>query len=165
MLEKYKLQNKKSLISTLFSLGAFSLLTLNLAPTLSHADTLQMPSATTVPKSFSVTLPGRGMSMTEVLDNFGDPEERQAEVGEPPITRWIYSNYVVIFEYQYVIHALASRKPMGFMPPETPPQSDSNMPVKSMSAAEPTSEQEMPVKKEAMGEGEEPMPSAPTMSH
>lgn len=120
MLKKYKPQNQKRLISlpVIFRLSALSLV-LNMAPTLSHADTLQMPTASPTPKSYSVTLPGRGMTMTEVLEKFGEPQTRQPEVGEPPITRWVYPDYVVIFEYQYVIHALTTNKPMGFMPPKS----------------------------------------------
>lgn len=115
MPSKYKQQSKKSLmsLSMVFGLSALSLTLMT--PTLSHAEALQMPA---VPKSYSVTLPGRGMSMTEVLEKFGEPETKQPEVGEPPITRWVYSNYVVIFEYQYVIHSLTTNKPMGIMPPK-----------------------------------------------
>ncbi len=119
MLSKYKKQQgKKSLmsLSTVLGLSTLSLI-LNMAPATSHAETLQMPVAPT-PKSYSVTLPGRGMSMTEVLEKFGEPEVKEPEVGEPPITRWVYPNYVVIFEYQYVIHSLTTNKPMGFMPPK-----------------------------------------------
>lgn len=113
MLKKFKPHTKLTLCSLSFVLG----LTTNAA----FAETLAMPQAIpsaisgATPPSFSVTLPGRGMSMTEVLEQFGEPTSKDPEVGEPPITRWHYSNYNVIFEYQYVIHALTIKKPMGMM--------------------------------------------------
>jgi hypothetical protein len=30
-------------------------------------------------------------------------------VGQPPITRWVFPTFVVYFEYQHVIHAVATR--------------------------------------------------------
>ena len=108
MLKIYKHKSKYYLSSLTLVIG---LSTLGYTAS-SYAEVLQMP---TTPKSFSVTLPGRGMSMTEVLENFGEPTSKEAEVGEPPITRWNYPNYNVIFEYQYVIHSLTTNKPMGLM--------------------------------------------------
>ncbi len=130
MPSKYNQHSHKSLISLplIIRLSVLSL-ALNMAPILSHAETLQVPAAPT-PKSYSVTLPGRGMSMTEVLEKFGEPEVKEPEVGEPPITRWVYPNYVVIFEYQYVIHSLTTNKPMGFMPPK-PAESDATEKIQS----------------------------------
>lgn len=111
-------QGRKNFIS-LNRLGHLSMLSLLIAisPLTAHADTLQMPAAAT-PKPYSVTLPGRGMTMTEVIEQFGEPQTKEPEVGEPPITRWIYPDFIVIFEYQYVIHALVPRKPMGMLPPK-----------------------------------------------
>ena len=118
----------------------------------SYAEVLQVPAA---PKSFSVTLPGRGMSMTEVLENFGEPTSKEAEVGEPPITRWNYPNYNVIFEYQYVIHSLTTNKPMGLM--QEPPMVESNdqeNPASEMQQNDGMPKNEMPADK--MPEGRHP---------
>ena len=68
------------------------------------AETLQMP--TQERELISIQLPGRGMSMVAVEERFGSPRERVEEVGEPPITRWVYDDFTVYFEYQYVIHAV-----------------------------------------------------------
>lgn len=54
-------------------------------------------------------LPTRGMSMAQVEARFGAPGERFAAVGQPPITRWVYPTFVVYFEYQHVVHAVATR--------------------------------------------------------
>lgn len=52
--------------------------------------------------------PARGTSMDSVEARFGSPTTREAPVGDPPITRWDYPGFVVYFEYQYVIHAVAT---------------------------------------------------------
>jgi len=50
--------------------------------------------------------PRRGMSMETVQSRFGDPVAKNAAVGDPPITRWEYPEFVVYFEYSRVIHAV-----------------------------------------------------------
>ena len=116
MLKIYKHNSKYYLSSLTLMIGLSSLgYTAS-----SYAEVLQLPTA---PKSLSVTLPGRGMSMTEVIEKFGEPTSKEAEVGEPPITRWNYPNFKVIFEYQYVIHSLTTNKPMGLM--QEPPVMES----------------------------------------
>jgi len=68
------------------------------------ADTVTLPEEKK--ETFSVTLPGRGMSMEEVTGRFGEPEEKFERVGTPPITRWVYKTFTVYFEDKYVIHAV-----------------------------------------------------------
>jgi hypothetical protein len=50
--------------------------------------------------------PSRGMTMTAVEAKFGAPQQRQAAVGEPPISRWDYQGFTVFFERDRVIHAV-----------------------------------------------------------
>lgn len=69
-----------------------------------RAEVVHMPAPEK--QTFSVELPGRGMSMVNVEARFGQPLERSSEVGQPPITRWVYKDFTVYFEYQYVIHAV-----------------------------------------------------------
>ncbi|HSN71084.1 MAG TPA: hypothetical protein VLT59_06220 [Steroidobacteraceae bacterium] len=69
------------------------------------AQTLEMvetPSAT-------VERPSRGMTMNRVESRFGAPARRIAAVGDPPITRWEYPGFIVFFEYDKVLHAVATR--------------------------------------------------------
>ncbi|VAX14470.1 hypothetical protein MNBD_GAMMA24-2309 [hydrothermal vent metagenome] len=74
-----------------------------------RADTLNMPQKTKKPvENYSIKLPGRGMTMAEVEKRFGPPGKKMPEVGSPPITRWVYEDFIVYFEYQYVIHAVAT---------------------------------------------------------
>ena len=53
--------------------------------------------------------PTRGMTQASVESTFGAPQSRQSPVGDPPITRWEYADFVVFFEYDRVIHAVARR--------------------------------------------------------
>ncbi len=54
----------------------------------------------------AMKMPVRGMTMQQVTHDFGAPKEKRAPVGDPPITRWVYPNYTVYFEYKYVIHSV-----------------------------------------------------------
>ncbi len=70
------------------------------------AEVLDLPPGV---ESAQEAVPQRGISMTEVQRRFGEPREKQAPVGEPPITRWVYEEYTVYFEHQYVIHTVRNR--------------------------------------------------------
>jgi len=51
--------------------------------------------------------PTRGMSQASVEASFGAPQSTRNAVGDPPISRWEYANFVVFFEYDKVIHAVS----------------------------------------------------------
>ena len=51
-------------------------------------------------------LPPQGMSMAKVLKHYGAPTKKTGAVGKPPITRWIYPGYTVIFEYKHVVQSV-----------------------------------------------------------
>lgn len=51
--------------------------------------------------------PKRGMSQAAVLKRFGEPQSRQAAVGQPPISSWDYGSYRVYFEHNLVLHTVA----------------------------------------------------------
>jgi hypothetical protein len=53
--------------------------------------------------------PSRGMSQESVESKYGSPASVKAPVGEPPISRWEYANFVVFFEYDKVIHTVTKR--------------------------------------------------------
>lgn len=50
--------------------------------------------------------PSQGMSMEQVRHGYGEPEQALPAVGRPPITRWVYKDYVVYFEHDRVIHSV-----------------------------------------------------------
>ena len=53
--------------------------------------------------------PTRGMTEERVRANFGSPQSTTAAVGDPPISRWEYAEFVVFFEYDKVIHSVTKR--------------------------------------------------------
>jgi len=69
----------------------------------SIADTLLIEE---VNKISDISKPTRGMTMNQVLSQFGQPLEKKDTVGEPPITQWIYADFSVYFENQWVIQAV-----------------------------------------------------------
>jgi hypothetical protein len=71
-----------------------------------HADELQMTGPSGTPGRAGV--PTRGVTMAQVEQQYGAPAERIAAVGQPPISRWVYPSFVVYFERNLVIHAVAA---------------------------------------------------------
>lgn len=66
---------------------------------------------TTVTRPRPAHLPTRGMSMAQVESRFGSPQTRRGPVGKPPITRWGYGDFSVVFEYRHVIHVVVPGAP------------------------------------------------------
>lgn len=77
------------------------------------ADTLEVPSdiGATAETRKKIDKPTRGMTMDDVNQKYGAAQDILPAVGDPPITRWIYKDFVVTFERQYVIDAVVPRKP------------------------------------------------------
>ncbi len=75
-----------------------------------QADTLVIPDLRGEPPNSAqgVPRPARGMSMDQVVKKFGEPKQRLAAVGDPPISRWIYDRYTVYFERQTVLHSVVT---------------------------------------------------------
>ena len=59
--------------------------------------------------AISHTIPTRGMTMENVEASYGSPAQKRAPVGDPPITRWEYTDFIVYFEYKRVIHSVPKR--------------------------------------------------------
>ena len=45
--------------------------------------------------------------MSKVINELGEPTTRFAAIGKPPITRWVYPDRTVFFEYSHVIHVVS----------------------------------------------------------
>ena len=71
-----------------------------------NAQTLKMDGASA---GSGDTWPSRGMSQTSVRSKYGSPAAVKSPVGDPPISRWEYQDFIVYFEYDKVIHAVAKR--------------------------------------------------------
>lgn len=85
------------------------LITSALSPLVGIADTLVIPDISDQPRMApdSTPRPARAMTMEQVKEQFGSPRQVMGPVGNPPITRWVYDDFVVTFESQYVIHSAA----------------------------------------------------------
>ena len=68
-----------------------------------QADTLKMDGMSA---GSGDARPTRGMTQARVESKYGSPASARAPVGDPPITRWEYKDFVVFFEYDRVIHAV-----------------------------------------------------------
>jgi len=59
-----------------------------------------------VRQSGRMQLPTNGQSKADVEAKFGAPLNKQAAVGDPPISNWKYDTYSVYFEYDLVLFAV-----------------------------------------------------------
>ena len=55
-------------------------------------------------------VPEKGQSMSSVLKHYGEPAQRIAAVGQPPISRWVYPEFTVYFERKHTIHSVQHHK-------------------------------------------------------
>lgn len=79
---------------------------------LGHAEVISIadPSNDIPNSTEGVLRPTQGMSMTLVEQKFGQAEQKTEAIGQPPITRWIYTDFEVFFEYNLVIHSVVPHK-------------------------------------------------------
>jgi len=89
------------------SLTCTALLAVLLALGTARADTLLIEG---LQGASAEAQPTRGMTMDRVSARWGQPERSQGPVGEPPITRWEYPEFVVFFEHRHVVHAVVRRQ-------------------------------------------------------
>jgi hypothetical protein len=68
-------------------------------------ETLAVDGQVTV-KPAGVETPQRGSTMAAVEAKFGAPANKSGPVGNPPISKWFYPNFVVVFENDKVLHAV-----------------------------------------------------------
>ena len=76
-----------------------------------YADTVVVNDQVSVRQS-QVDRPRRGITMADVEKQFGQPITRHPTVGgrasQPPITRWDYKDFAVVFERDRVIDAVVT---------------------------------------------------------
>ncbi len=91
-------------------LGATLLIALSLGFAVSgQAQNLDMSASDQSSTFDQAGKPSRGMTQDSVEATYGSPQNARAAVGEPPITRWEYAEFVVFFEFDKVIHAVSKR--------------------------------------------------------
>jgi hypothetical protein len=69
------------------------------------AETLAVDGQVAI-KPATIATPQRGSTMTAVEEKFGAPSNKSSAVGNPPITKWYYPNFVVVFENDKVLHSV-----------------------------------------------------------
>lgn len=74
-----------------------------------YAEEIRIPIGQQSQES-SIAVPRTGMKKAEVEKRFGMPLEQTAPVGSPPISRWVYADFVVYFEYDHVIRSVKTFK-------------------------------------------------------
>ncbi len=77
-------------------------------PLMAQADVLRMDGKNSVVIQKS-NLPARGMTKANVGSKYGQPSNKKAAIGDPPISRWDYPGYSVYFEYNLVLHTLVHK--------------------------------------------------------
>ena len=99
----------------------FAVAALLMLPFAALADLLVIPegAAPTTP----VDKPDKGMSMSQVMARYGEPVQKHGTVGgaskwQPPITRWDYAAFSVVFENDKVIDAVVPEQPPPIYPSE-----------------------------------------------
>lgn len=91
-------------------LRTLTFLCLSLMAALSaHSEVLRIPISQQ--GQMAIEMPRHGDKQQHVLKRFGEPKQRKASVGQPPITRWDYPNFSVYFEYNTVINSVQNHQP------------------------------------------------------
>ena len=95
-----------------FRLTASFILLMSCYASNSQAEVISIadPNYQTPNSPAGIVRPVNGMSMTQVEQQFGQPDDIVPPIGDPPITRWIYSNFNVFFEYSTVIQSIVPRQ-------------------------------------------------------
>jgi hypothetical protein len=101
-----------------------------------------MPEASAAASMNRAGLPSKGTSMADVQKKFGEPATRQPTVGgdsakHPPITRWDYAGFSVIFEKDKVIDAVVPGAPPAIYHQEQLQSTDNAPPMPGAAMAPP----------------------------
>jgi len=76
-----------------------------LAAPFTAAEVITLPLGEQTRQS-DLELPIRSMNKQDVRRDYGDPQEITDAVGEPPISQWVYADYVVYFEDNWVLYSV-----------------------------------------------------------
>lgn len=84
-------------------------------PALTTADTIRVPVGQQAQQEPTLSRPANGMTQAEVEAIYGKPLDWREAVGDPPISSWVYADFVVYFEYDEVIHSVLhpQRQPLA----------------------------------------------------
>jgi hypothetical protein len=96
---------KRSIKTTLGILASATLITV-LPATSAMAEQTRVPVMSQADRATVGDLPQAGQSKFQVRKRFGSPGQIEGPVGQPPITRWYYADFIVYFEQDRVIHTV-----------------------------------------------------------
>ena len=85
---------KKIILTTIITLFSINI----------QADTLMIDR---IAQEQAMSMPARGLTMNQVIKQYGEPKVKKDAVGQPPITEWQYDNFSVYFEKKWVITSVA----------------------------------------------------------
>ncbi len=88
-----------------------ALCALSLHSTPAFSEVIQIPIAAQGAELQTAARPKTGSSRQQVIERFGQPQNSTPAVGQPPITRWDYTDFIVFFEYDHVIHSVLKHRP------------------------------------------------------
>jgi hypothetical protein len=106
--------SKDTWLTALITAGVLAAL-----PLMSTAETVQIPIGQQGQDKQGIQRPRTGMGQTQVREQFGNPLDWTNPVGEPPISKWTYANFIVYFEYDHVIHSVLVHTPQPSTGSET----------------------------------------------
>ncbi len=98
---------------TRFATIIFTYSLLSIAPNIANAEVIQVPIGQQASDKQNIKRPKTGLKTSEVEAEFGAPINKTSAVGNPPISTWIYPDFVVYFEYDHVIHAVLKHTPIA----------------------------------------------------
>lgn len=87
------------------------LLAVCLLPLVGQGETVAIPVGNQSAANQLPALPERGKLKSAVRERLGEPEEKKAPVGDPPISAWRYDGFTVYFEYDHVVHSVIHHEP------------------------------------------------------
>lgn len=73
------------------------------------ADEIIIPVGQQAVEKQGIERPTQGITKDQVQARYGEPQQWNDPVGEPPISSWEYENFVVYFEYDRVLHSVLKR--------------------------------------------------------
>ncbi|MEH6528609.1 MAG: hypothetical protein V7718_01545 [Porticoccus sp.] len=70
------------------------------------AEVITVPVGQQAAEKKGVERPTKGITKDQVQKRYGDPQEWNDPVGDPPISSWEYPDFIVFFEYDRVLHSV-----------------------------------------------------------
>jgi hypothetical protein len=108
-------------------------------------------------------LPERGLDKSTVETRLGAPQRVEGPVGEPPITKWIYADFIVVFEYDHVVHTV-QRKPAVEQAPVGGAATPSGQPAIPLAAPPATPSAAANAPAESVAQPADPAPASATQT-